>query len=214
MTIGQRLKKFVDQIYKSHREFSDVIGITPQMLSRYIAGRVLPKADILIKFHKAGLSIDWLFSGRESMTIDKNNANKNLTKSMEKSVLPHDRLKKWITDNYSSILNYSFLINYDFEKLNEFLDDGSVPDPSFIHEVKMSGCSIKWLTTGEGVEYEDNYFGNILRRRAETPDQDTKTDHKIDLRKINDLTTSEFYDFIHKTMDEKNKKKEIKDDDK
>lgn len=193
MNLGQRLKRFINRVYGSQKKFADVVGIATPVLSRYIQGTMLPGADYLSKFQEAGLSIDWVLDGKGKMLYENSALVKELKESGDMNILPQSRLKQWILDNFNSLANYAFLINYDIKVLDNILNMDSLPDIDFISLVAQSGCSILWLTSGEGEQYENNYLGLILKMRKENPEKNAKQELKIDLRKINDLTTDQFY---------------------
>ncbi len=202
MTIGTRLQKFIVHICGTQCKFAEKIEIAPAVLNRYISGKILPGAEVMLKFQKEGLSIDWLLSGKGKMLIDDSPAVQKLRDENSPSLLPIMRLNKWITDNFTSVENFAFLINYDINILNNILQNETLPEPDFINIVRIAGCSIKWLATGEGIEYENNYIGMILKSRKENPDKTSKSELRIDMRKINDFTTSEFYDLIKTAVNE------------
>ena len=161
MNLGQRLRRFIDRVYGSQKIFSKVVGISRPVLNRYIHGQNQPGADCLAKFQKAGLSIDWLLNGHGKMLNDSPSLVKEFMGSTNYHLLPQSRLKQWIFDNFDSLENYSFLINYDLRVLENILNIDYLPDLDFINLVAQSGCSILWLSTGEGEQYENNYFGLI-----------------------------------------------------
>ena len=196
MNLGQRLRRFIDRLYGSQKIFAKVVGISRPVLNRYIQGQNQPGADCLAKFQEAGLSIDWLLNGNGKMLNDNSSLVKELNESDNYNMLPQSRLKKWILDNFDSLENYAFLINYDLRVLENILNIDYLPDVDFINLVAQSGCSILWLSTGEGEQYENNYLGMILKMRKENPDKYVKDEIKIDMRKVNDLSTSQFYEAI------------------
>jgi hypothetical protein len=133
---------------------------------------------------------------------DYSDAIQQLQEENTTSLLPIMRLNNWIINNFNSIENFAFLINYDISMLNNILCNDIIPEPDFINIVRVAGCNINWLASGEGVEYENNYIGMILKSRKENPDKKQKSEIRIDMRKINDFTTSEFYDLIKAAVNE------------
>jgi transcriptional regulator with XRE-family HTH domain len=202
MTIGIRLKKFIEYISGTQSNFARLIQISPVVLNRYISGKMLPGADVMLKFQKVGLSIDWLLSGKGKMLHENSDAIQQIQEENKLTLLPIMRLNNWINNNFNSIENFAFLINYDINILNNILCNDIIPEPNFINIVRVAGCNINWLASGEGVEYENNYIGMILKSRKENPDMKAKTEIRIDMRKINDFTTIEFYDLIKAAVNE------------
>ncbi len=169
MTIGQRIKKFIDRVYGTQKKFACQVNISRTILNRYIADINLPGADVLYKFKKAGMSIDWLLDGSGSMfarDFQMQYSNKEDTEQLQD--LPHRRIKKWINKNYGSLENFAIIMNIDYYLMENFLENESVPDPNFTNILRMAGCNIRWLSTGEGDEYANNNIGQILRIRNES----------------------------------------------
>lgn len=202
MTIGTRLQKFIIYVSGTQCKFAELIDISPAVLNRYISGKTLPGTEVMLKFQNEGLSIDWLLSGKGKMLLDDSPAFLKMREENSPSLLPIMRLNNWIINNFTSVENFAFLINYDINILNNILHNEILPEPDFINIVRVAGCSISWLATGEGIEYENNYIGMILKSRKENPDKKSKSELRIDMRKINDFTTTEFYDLIKAVVNE------------
>lgn len=67
MTIGERIKAFAVAKYGKLGVFGDAVGMNPQTLSLYANDKRKPGTEILVKFHAAGMSIDWLLTGKGPM---------------------------------------------------------------------------------------------------------------------------------------------------
>ena len=208
MTIGQRIKRFAEHVYGSQRKFAEAANISESTVSKYIKDRITPNIETLIVFQKSGLSIDWLLSGNGQMLIKSHKVQSDKdSEGNLRDVLPHEKLRMFIMDNFNSLENFALLMNMNLRTLENFLDNNLIPDMNFMNKLRMCGCSINWLINDEGDEYADNYIGTILRNRNKKK-TDFTPEEKLDLRKINDLTTIEFYDFIKFAIrEEKNKSK-------
>lgn len=65
---GARLDLFIKEVYGSRVKFTEETGLSKQQLSDYTNGKKEPKFPQLVRIFSAGMSIDWGFSGRGSMT--------------------------------------------------------------------------------------------------------------------------------------------------
>jgi hypothetical protein len=63
-TIGGRIREFAERRYGSINGFAQAIGMHPVQLSKYALNQSRPGTEILLRFQKAGMSIDWLLSGQ------------------------------------------------------------------------------------------------------------------------------------------------------
>ena len=209
MTIGQRIKKFIVRVYGTQKKFADQVQISRAILNRYIADTNLPGADVLYRFKKAGMSIDWLLDGSGSMYA-KDFKIQHIEKDINvaSQYLPHQRIKKWIGKNYGTLENFAVIMNLYYYMLENFLENELVPDPNFTNILRMAGCNIRWLSTGDGEEYAQNNIGHILKMRNE---QSEIQDEEINPDEINQLPTGEFYKLIRSAI--KKESKENDDDD-
>jgi transcriptional regulator with XRE-family HTH domain len=63
-TIGDRIRQFAEHRFGSLNGFAQAIGMHPVQLSKYALNQSKPGAEILVRFQQAGMSIDWLLSGK------------------------------------------------------------------------------------------------------------------------------------------------------
>lgn len=66
INIGKRLSEEILSRYKSKREFALSIGVSPQALQDYLKGKTTPGRQMLEKFKKAGLDINYILYGEAS----------------------------------------------------------------------------------------------------------------------------------------------------
>ncbi len=72
-THGERLKLFVDEMFRTRREFADELGVDENSLSKYLGSgkKSLFGAAYRQKLSKLGLNIGWYVSGEGEMLTRK-----------------------------------------------------------------------------------------------------------------------------------------------
>ena len=163
MTIAERLQKYIDEHYGSHKEFAEKVGITPYTLSRYINDKGIPVTDILLRFLDLGMSVDWLLTGIGEMTLYQKSKDEENDEEDEEVTLPRERVYEWIVENYGSLEHFATVINLNLNSVNNILKHNFILDPEFIALMRAAGCNIKWLSTGEGTKYAHNTAGMVLK---------------------------------------------------
>jgi len=200
MQIGQRIEKFTRECYHTQTYFAECIGITISSLNRYIKGKYTPKFDMLLKFFDAGMSIDWLLNGSGSMYAnnEKGREFKKKYKSTENnySNTPFGRAKQWIMENYGTLKEFAILINMNYDELNDIFNSTLIPDPSFLDLMSRAGCSINWLATGEGSEYENNPLGMLLKLKEKGFDLKSTENEITDENLYKNMKNDPRIDFI------------------
>ncbi|MGA2296577.1 MAG: helix-turn-helix transcriptional regulator [FCB group bacterium] len=169
MKLTERLKIFIENNYKTQKEFAEKANIDITALNRYLSGKVSPGVDVLNKFNIAGVSIDWLINGTGSMYA-KNPKGYELSNHTEIQEIidtstPYKRIIKWINENYGSLNNFALLMDINLEDLKNTLYENVVPDLSFITILNRSGCNTDWILTCEGSMYANNPIGEILKSK-------------------------------------------------
>jgi hypothetical protein len=167
MDVPKRIKLFAIKFYGTQKNFCDEIDENPLNFYRYTKGTCLPGFEKLIKFHKAGMSIDWLMSGRGAY-FARNTRGFELQGIYEKefspdTIKPYRRITNWILDHYGSIKFFSLLTNVDYRELHEILIKGYATPTEFIITVIRSGCNPDWISTGESTMYANNPNGILLK---------------------------------------------------
>lgn len=154
MTIGQRLKVFIDKLYGTQRSFAAEVGLSAPALNRYISGQVSPQIDVLIKFQKKGLSIDWLLTGTGTMYLDifYDEAPEDTTEDLQLTDSPHKRIKNWIIENYGTVDNFCKELKINKRVLDSFLLDAEIPDLKIIDILKNAGCDLNLLKSVAGLK--------------------------------------------------------------
>ncbi len=66
-TIGDRIKRFAKEKYKTVRNLEEAMGIGGSSLSNYINGRSKPGHELQEKFRKVGCDVEWLMTGKEGV---------------------------------------------------------------------------------------------------------------------------------------------------
>jgi hypothetical protein len=88
--VSKRLKKFINDTFKTQKEASDYIHTSQTTIKKYFDGVILPSMDVLILLSEAGLDLNWLIHGgnsnenRTNYQQVKDTVKKNLIKHIEK----------------------------------------------------------------------------------------------------------------------------------
>ena len=170
MTLGTRLKKFIDIVYKNTSEFSDILESSRSSIARYITDSNHPDAKQLAKMNELGMNINWLLNGSGSMFDDNPNGRRlkkihtNYENKFESSV--SERIKYWIEVNFKSINAFAVCTHLPVDKIKEFLESVDVGDPIVIEMLERSGCNTDWALSGDGDLFNDSLMGCLLRQRA------------------------------------------------
>ena len=198
MAFGLRIRNFITKCYATEINFAEHIGIDYTSLSRYISERRTPNLKIQLKFQEAGMSIDWMLNGTGSMFAN-NDRGKEL-KSVAENYLKDSRneycslIINWINENYENLENYSKTTNFDYDELFSILFEGLLPSSEMIAGLRLAGCSVNWLITGEGSKYENNPAGIILKMRNDYTNKLIKTESLLKSLHINAL--EDLYELI------------------
>jgi transcriptional regulator with XRE-family HTH domain len=224
MTLGNRISLFINSCYKSQSQFAELVQLDPSSLNRYIHNKCTPTIDILEKFKKLGMSIDWLIDGQGSMFAQNevggklkinNRLTNNSPDEINKSNKFINRIKTWIYDNYGNLENLCHTFQAEFEDLSNVIFLHSIPDTSFYSIIEEAGCNFNWIITGDGDCYNDTFTGMILRlKRDGVKDfNHTLQDSTISLKQLNDAkTTNDLLALIRKAIRlelKRNKKNEV-----
>jgi transcriptional regulator with XRE-family HTH domain len=68
-TFGERLRHWADTKFRTYGECAEAVGVSQGMLSKYMLGKQEPTLESLMKFAKAGVSVDWLLTGTGPMDV-------------------------------------------------------------------------------------------------------------------------------------------------
>jgi len=77
---SSRLTQFAETVSATKAEFAKMLGMSPQMLHKYINGERLPLPEILNKIRKLGCNINWLLNGEGEMLVPRQEAVKKIKK--------------------------------------------------------------------------------------------------------------------------------------
>lgn len=66
---GDRLRHWVTKKFPSYGDAATVIGVTASNLSKYLGVKKEPSVEILLRFQRQGLSLDWVTTGHGSMEL-------------------------------------------------------------------------------------------------------------------------------------------------
>lgn len=95
--IGERLREFGEQQFKSSVNFAKALGVSPQHLNAYLTGQRIPGNKMQDRLRKLGCDIGWLMTGlrREQVEQDFVRATTKITegrgrKVVGESTMPYD----------------------------------------------------------------------------------------------------------------------------
>ncbi|MFP4527886.1 MAG: hypothetical protein ACLFQX_04995 [Candidatus Kapaibacterium sp.] len=126
---------------------------------------------MLLKFHEAGMSIDWLINEEGPIFADNPRGYElrgDISESSDRTPAnPYDRILGWININFGSLKNYAYVTASDYNELHCIFFGDYLPGPEFVRDLVHAGCNTEWLSTGEGNSYADNPMGRFLIISAE-----------------------------------------------
>ena len=67
MTVGERIEQFAKACFGTAREFGEAIGMSSQQVSNYANNRTRPNADVMERFARVGMNLNWLLTGEGPM---------------------------------------------------------------------------------------------------------------------------------------------------
>jgi len=73
---SERLNRFADAVSASRAEFAEMLGMSPQMLSKYLNAVRLPLPEIMNRIRRLGCNINWLLNGDGEMMVPKQEGSK------------------------------------------------------------------------------------------------------------------------------------------
>ena len=171
MELGKRLECFIKNCYETKTNFAAQTKLANSAISRYLIDGSTPTADMLLKFNEAGLCIDWLLTGYGSMFAhnEKGKSFRDQDDAITNKLdTPYNRIKSWINDNYGSIQMFAVTYDLDYNEIINMLNKDLLPDMDIISFISTAGCSLDWMSSGDGSPYEENPVGLILKMRKES----------------------------------------------
>lgn len=168
MYIINRLKDFIANNYSTFKEFSEKTNIDYSTLSKYLNNKVKPSIEILKKLYDAGVSLNYLASGKGDQYSDSlmGNVLRGWNKINSDVINTHEvvqRINSWIILNYDSIENFQYIMNTCEEEKTTNKIEIIEPSPDLLEQLNNAGCNIEWILTGRKSEYADNSSGTLLK---------------------------------------------------
>lgn len=68
---GDRLRFWITKKFSSYGDAATAIGVTASNLSKYMGAKKEPSVEVLLRFQRENLSLDWVTTGRGSMELPK-----------------------------------------------------------------------------------------------------------------------------------------------
>lgn len=178
---GDRIKSFIDAVYKKQKFFSDKSEINGSQLSYYVTNRSKPTMETLQKFYDMGMSIDWLLSTKEtglSMFADNQTGlglklkfimdNKLMNEqdlSNIKIQIPDNEVMRyyfgWIILNYNKIENFCKLVSLLPHEITYMFNNSMA---SMLESyLERAGCNTKFpYSDEEGSIWNNTEAGQLL----------------------------------------------------
>jgi len=186
MEIFERLRFFVENNFNSTRIFCELSGIDKSQICRYISGNMQPSASILQKLYLIGLNINWLLSGNGSIFADNPKGNELKAKHEDKysdDTIKEvkERVKQWISDNFTSLESFIEKNKLSPENLLNELESTSLPTPGFMLCLSKAGCNIDWIMNGEGKVYSNNDEGFVLQTKKRISSENINEDKELQM---------------------------------
>ena len=118
--VGGRIKEFGKQKFKTSRKLAEKLGMTPQTLQQYIAGRSFPGGEIVKNLAELGADIHYIFTGE------------NL----------YEKLKDEINEEvHTGSYEYPVVENISTGSTVEFFKEDSAEHAAFSYH-KKGGCMV------------------------------------------------------------------------
>ncbi len=154
MTISKRLQLLIRKGNHSQKDFSELIGISPNVLNNYVKGRRNPSLDVLQRILKfTYCNLNWLLTGEGDMYLNKEN---NKAESLGSSLVKRGaglRLRRIRKDMKLTQVEFSQKFSVSRKQLSKYETDlNRLPD-ILLDSLHRFGINLNWLLTGEGDMY-------------------------------------------------------------
>lgn len=120
--LDERIAQFAKAYYGSKKKFAETLEMTPQGLSAYGDDKRKPGFDVLERFYEAGMSIDWLISGKGAPTAA-NYTGRKLAGENDGIISNVAGISTSKTRKVASLKNYDELKTLMKEALSEALNE-------------------------------------------------------------------------------------------
>jgi transcriptional regulator with XRE-family HTH domain len=159
----ERLNQIIISTTLSRAGFSDLIGISRQLLNKYLNGdNDIQK--ITKKIFEVGFSIDWFYSGKGKMHLDSEDEFEYDILNDYSIETQNNNIMKWITLVYGTIDNFNNSTNINYKDLTERFKKGLPITYEHYCELKRLGCNMRWTITNEGSMFSINNNGKKLKK--------------------------------------------------
>ena len=166
-TIADRLRWAIERFFDGRiNQFSEVCGIAPQQLQRYLNSKSnekkpsTPSIETLERIEaNAGISKVWLGFGIGLVVADNEAGDKLVQKYTENKygdLQRHRRTWSFIQKHYNGLRNYGKIFKIDpiaYERIFTG-EDIYVQGEDFVKKLEESGLNIEWVKTGEGEPFK------------------------------------------------------------
>lgn len=124
---GSRLKRFAKHRYGTIGALAEAAGMRQSQLSKYITGISTPTLEVLERLGAAGVSIDWLITGKGNAVVEsaaKSNTDSPPLNNDEFIVMDHRGLRGKKVVDFMDVMDVLNAIAERVEELSELVDAG------------------------------------------------------------------------------------------
>jgi transcriptional regulator with XRE-family HTH domain len=124
MPVGKRIAEFLSKNKMSQKELAESMEVNYSMLNQYVLDNRQPSLDVLKKFYIAGISIDWLITGKGRMYSYSIRGNKYWMHETIDTFI-NNKVKESVFDYKSPPSEHSLLKGYcsAFEQISSLIED-------------------------------------------------------------------------------------------
>jgi transcriptional regulator with XRE-family HTH domain len=149
-TTGENLSFALKALGIGKKEFADLFGITPPLLSSYLTKEVSPKIEFWRKVSEFGISLDFVIGNYGKLLLDNPGGNKLKDKLYRESGDPQkDRIRKeihWLYGNYEGFVKAH---NIEYGKYyNDIYQAKTFISPYLLDILTDLGYNLRYFMTG------------------------------------------------------------------
>ena len=160
----ERLDQIIISTTLTRANFSNLLGISRQLLNKYLNG-MNDIQKITKKLFNIGFSIDWLYSGQGDMHLDsKKEFDYDIMNEYDLET-QNRNIIKWITLVYGTVDKFNNSSNIRYKDLTKRFKKNLPITYEQCCELKRLGCNMKWTISGEGPMFSTNTNGMKLKRK-------------------------------------------------
>ncbi len=154
MSIGERLRIVAD-VVGGVKSLAELWGMASPGLYAYFNNRTKPGAEVLLRLHEIGFSIEWLLAGEGSMYA-RNAAGEQLRHAKAATLTPDplldpgSRLRAFAGSSFSDTAYFAQALGKSRKEVELYFSNKKQPPLAVLQVIARLGCNINWLLSGEG----------------------------------------------------------------